>query len=710
MMSRVNPVSPDRHSVRTMCPMNCNPTYCGMLVDVEDDRVLSIRGDKENPDSRGFLCIRGQAAGEIIDNPLRILRPRLREAHTPDAWRDASWDEVLDRIADAIRRVGPEAVAVYHAHGLIPNTVHRQIAQRFANLGGFQWWNPSIICWGLGAFGLSLTGPIEVNTKPDMAANSELILLWGANLVSQPTTGPHLVAAKRRGARIVAIDVRHSEAFDLAHESFLIRPGADAALALAMANVIIAEGLYDAAFIAAHTQGFAALAEHVQQYTPDWAAAETGIAAQSIRDLARAYAATKHSIVVLGGSSMHKSANGWLAGRAISCLPALTGALGQPGGGFGPRHAAESHGMGFADVRAADRRPPGDYLISEMSGVIDQLEAGRIKVLILLGTNMLSSFADTGRVACAMEQMDLVVSHDLFMNDTARACADIVLPSTSWLEETGYKVTNTHLYLMDQAIQPRGEARTASWVMQALSEKLGIEDFFPWQDIDGLLDEVFDHPSTGSITTERLRAQDGRQPLAVSPVAHPDLVFPTPSGKVEFFSEKAQELGLPALPVYEPPLEDARHDPQRAARYPLVFRQGRAITHFHSFYDHGRALPTLAEADPEPRLWINPADAAARCLTDGDPIRLFNERGEMQARSLVTERVPAGVVWMRDGWLGINDLTSGARAVPDAAAEVFPAGAAAWEARVEVRGCSEQGTGNRPTGSAPGEGQGAGHG
>ena len=684
MMSSAEPLSPLRRTVRTMCPMNCNPTYCGMSVEVEGERVLSIRGDKDNPDSRGFLCIRGQAADEIIDNPLRILRPRLRDTRAPDAWRDGSWDEALERIAAAIRHAGPESVAVYHAHGLIPNTVHRQMAQRFANLGGFQWWNPSIICWGLGAFGLSLTGPIEVNTKPDMAANSDLILLWGANLVSQPTTAPHLVAAKRRGARVVAIDVRRTEAFDLAHESYLIRPGTDAALALAMAHVIIDEELYDAEFVAEHTEGFEALVAHARQYTPEWAESETGIAAEAIRVLARAYAATKHSMIVLGGSSMHKTANGWLAGRAIGCLPALSGALGQPGGGFGPRHAAESHGMGFGDVRAAERRPPGDYLISEMSGVLGQLEAGRIKVLILLGTNMLSSFADARRVARALEQMECVVSHDLFMNDTARAYADVVLPSTSWLEETGYKVTNTHLYLMDQAIPARGEAQTASWVMRALSDRLGIEDFFPWQNMDGLLDEVFDHPSTGHITAEQLRAQGGIQPLRVSPIAHPDLRFPTPSGKVEFFSEKALALGLSALPFYEPPLEDARRGPERAACYPLLFRQGRSITHFHSFYDHGRALPALAHADPEPRLWINPADAAARSLADGDPIRIFNDRGEMQAQAQVTGAVPAGVVWMRDGWLGINDLTSGARSVPDAAAEIFPAGAAAWEARVEV--------------------------
>ncbi|MFN8558034.1 MAG: molybdopterin-dependent oxidoreductase [Dehalococcoidia bacterium] len=673
-----------RRTLHTMCPMNCNPTYCGMVVEVEDDRVLSIRGDKDNPDSHGFLCIRGRATAEIFDNPHRVLRPRLRDRRTADAWRDASWDEALDRITAAIRRAGPGAVAVWTGHGALTNTIGGRLAPRFANFGGFEWWNPSIVCWGLGGFGLSLTGPIEVNTKDDLAANADLILLWGANLASQPNTGHALAAAKRRGARVVAIDIRRTEAFEQADDCYLIRPGTDAALALALAHVIIAEGLHDAAFVAQHTVGFAELAAHVQPYTPEWAAEETGIPAQAIRALARTYAATRRSQIVLGGSSMHKSRNGWQSGRAAACLPALTGALGQPGGGFGPRHAAASSGMGMGNIAAFDRRPDGGPMVSEMSGILDALEAGRIKVLLLFGTNMLSSFADAGRVARALDRMDLVVSHDLFMNDTARGHADVALPGTSWLEETGFKATATHLYLMDQAISPRGETRSTVQTLRDLAGRLDLDGFFPWSDVDGLLTDLFDHPATGHATPARMRAQDGRRPLAVSPVAQPDLRFPTPSGKVEFVSEKAAKLGLPPLPVYERILEDGRDDAGRSERYPLLFRQGRTISHFHGFYDHGQALPSLAHADPEPRLWLNPADAAARDIGDGAAIRLYNERGAMTAKARVTDKIPAGVVWMRDGWLGINDLTSGARAVPDAAARAFPAGSAAYEARVQV--------------------------
>jgi anaerobic selenocysteine-containing dehydrogenase len=171
--------------------------------------------------------------------------------------------------------------------------------------------------------------------------------------------------------------------------------------------------------------------------------------------------------------------------------------------------------------------------------------------------------------------------------------------------------------------------------------------------------------------------------LDVSPFAHPDLRFPTPSGKVELVSARAAELGLPELPVYEPVRESHAGSPRRT-HYPLVLTQGRTLTHFHGFYDHGRALPSLVRADAGPRLWLSPADAAARGIADGDPIRIANDRGEMAAGALVTDRVPAGVVWMRDGWEGLNRLTSGARSVPDAAAIAFPAGAAAYEARVEV--------------------------
>src|SRR5438067_9786777 len=204
-----------RHLIRTMCPMNCHPTLCGMLVEIEDGRVMGVAGDPNNPDSRGFLCVRGQASPEILDNPRRLLYPMIRSTRR-SPWRRATWDEVLDRIAAAMRAAGREAVATWPGHGIFANNygtrIHSHLLRRFSNLYGCQWWSPAIICWALGGFGLGLTGLLEPNTKEDMGAHANLVVLWGANLASQPNTARHLAAAKRRGARIVTIDVRETEA------------------------------------------------------------------------------------------------------------------------------------------------------------------------------------------------------------------------------------------------------------------------------------------------------------------------------------------------------------------------------------------------------------------------------------------------------------------------------------------------------------------
>jgi anaerobic selenocysteine-containing dehydrogenase len=669
-----------KQTVRTMCPMNCHPTLCGMLVHVDDGRVTHVSGDADNPDSRGFLCVRGQAAPEIQGNPRRLLYPMLR-ATRGGRWRRATWDEALDTIATRMRDAGREAVATWSGHGIFANNygtrIHSHLLRRFSNLYGCQWWSPAIICWALGGFGLGLTGLLEPNTKEDMGANAGLIVLWGANLASQPNTGRHLAAARRRGAHIVTIDVRGTEAAAQSDETLLIRPGTDAALALALMHVIVAEGLVDRDFVARHTVGFERLAADLPARTPAWASTITGIDAPRIVELARRYASTRPAMIVVGGSSMHKASNGWQAARAIACLPALTGQVGIAGGGLGPRHGASLRGQVLGNIVALERRPPGDDVPNQMSRITESLVSGRVRVLLLFGTDMLSSFADANRVAEGLARQELVVSYDLFENDTARRFADILLPSTSWLEELGCKATNTHVYLMPQVLEAPGETRSVPWVLRALGERLGLEDFFPWKDDAALVDAMLDVPATRHATVASLIAEGGMRAMDVSHVGHPDLTFPTPSGKLELYSERAVSLGLPGLPVFEAPAESS---------YPLTLRQGRTLTAFHGFYDHGRALPSLAKADPEPVLWISPADAAARGIADDALIAMRNARGEMRCRAHVTAKIPAGTVWMRDGWSELNTLTSGEPVIPDAAVDAlgFSAGQAAFDARVEV--------------------------
>ena len=176
-----------QRTVRTMCPMNCHPTLCGMLVDIEGDRLVGVRGDKENPDSRGFLCVRGQASQEIIGNPKRLLYPLVRERRTDDAWRQVSWDEAFELIASRMQTVGREAVGIWSGHGTASTNygtrIYGYLLRRFANCYGCQWWNPTMICWGLGAFGLGVTGvltppqPIVVDYAAEPCAGSRELRL-----------------------------------------------------------------------------------------------------------------------------------------------------------------------------------------------------------------------------------------------------------------------------------------------------------------------------------------------------------------------------------------------------------------------------------------------------------------------------------------------------------------------------------------------------
>src|SRR5262245_41535792 len=249
-----------------------------------------------------------------------------------------------------------------------------------------------------------------------------------------------------------------------------------------------------------------------------------------------------------------------------------------------------------------------------------------------------------------LDKTEMVVCVDLFMNETARRFADVVLPGTAWLEELGLKLTNTHVYLMEPALERAGETRPIQEILTSLANYLGLADFFPWASMDEVLDLILDHPTTGHATVASLRAAGGFLPLKVPHVAYADRKFDSPSGKIELYSSQAYKLGLPPLPVDKA---------GKASPYPLALSFGRTLTHFHSFYDEGRALPSLAKHNTAPQLWISTADADARQLSNGDGIKIYNERGEFGAKAHVTDDVSPGVVWIRDGWVGLNLLTFG---------------------------------------------------
>jgi len=670
-----------RQDFKSMCPMNCHPTLCGMSVSVANGQLASIVGDQTNPDSQGFLCMRGKAAHEIVGNRHRILTPLTRAERGDENWSEITWGGALDTIAKHMRRAGSAAVGFWQGHGNWGNDyafgLKRAQMDRFANLYGCQFWNPAMICWGLGAFGVGITGAVETSSKEDLGENAELVILWGANTVSQAATLRHVEIAKRRGARIVVVDVRRTEASALADEVVLVKPGTDAALALAMMHVIIADQVWDRAFVENHTVGFEALTQHLKPMTPQWAETQTGVPCAQIVALARSYATQRPAMIVIGGSSLHKGNNTWQAARAISCLPALTGNFGRPGGGIGPRHGGRSHGAGFVDLSAADRRKPGQYVPNQMEAIIQALENGQVKVFVAIGSNVLSSFPDTNRMRAALAKAELVVAYDIFPNQMIREVADIVLPGTIWLEEIGAKSTNTHIHLSDCILPAAGQAKPVYQLYKGLARRLGVDDVYPWADQEAAMNAALDHPATGHTTVAAMRANGGHAALDVSPVAYPSLAFTTPSGKIEFYSQRAADMGLCPLPSCTEVDE---------TRTGLVLTHGRTFAHFHSFYDHGRALPTLAAREDAPDLWISSDDATERGITNGAEIELSNPRGRFAARAKVTARMSNGAVWIRDGWPGLNALTDAAAVLPDTAlgSFAFSVGQSHYGAHVEV--------------------------
>ncbi|MFK7745895.1 MAG: molybdopterin-dependent oxidoreductase [Roseobacter sp.] len=671
-----------KQSFKSMCPMNCHPTLCGMTVSVVDGHVSSIVGDVENPDSQGFLCMRGKAAVEIVGNQQRILTPLARAKRGTQDWVETTWDNALDTMATHMRSVGREAVGFWQGHGNWGNDyafgLKRAQMDRFANLYGCQFWNPAMICWGLGGFGVGITGAIETSTKEDLGNNSELVILWGANTVSQASTLRHVEIAKRRGARVIVVDVRTTEASALAHDFILIRPGTDAALALAMMHVIVADKSWDASFVKNHTVGFDALVEHLKTMTPQWAEKETGVPQEQIISLARSYAAIRPAMIVMGGSSLHKGNNTWQAARAISCLPALTGNFGRPGTGLGPRHGGRSHGAGFVDLSAGDRRKEGRYIPNQMEKIVEALEKGDVKVFVSIGSNILSSFPDTNRMRAALAKAELVVAYDIFPNQMIREVADIVLPGTIWLEEIGAKSTTSYVHLSDHVLPAAGHAKPVFQLYNGLAERLGVKDVYPWANQEDAMNAALDHPATGHTTVSEMRANGGSVALKVSHVAYPTLDFATPSGKIELFSKRAADMGLSPLPchtevdLYE---QDA-----------LYLAHGRTFAHFHAFYDHGRALSSFTSREETPELWISPDDAKARGIGDAQNIEMTNKRGGFFAKARITKRIPNGTVWIRDGWPGLNELTDSTAILPDNALDVFPfsVGQSNFGARVRV--------------------------
>lgn len=608
-----------------------------------------------------MLCIKGQSCGEIINNPHRLLHPLRRAGERGEnKWEQISWDDALDQIAAQMRKntdAGhPEANAVYHSHGNIVQRINWKIlTPRFANLAKMTLWDGNFPCWYDVGVAQEITGFWGLHDPVQMGQHANGIINWAQDpCASMANMVPYILQVKDRGGIVVTIDPRVTQTAAISDLHITPRLGSDVFLANAIAHILIHENLYNHQWMEQHGYRFEDYKKHIQSFTPQRAADECEIPIKQVEKLAEIYSQVKPLCTNLTRGALGKHWNGVQMVRSILCLIALSGNVGVEGGGAVWGEAVDWK----LELDAHDRRPKDiDYPVNNFNSIDAALENKTVNTLFVVGGNPLSQWPDLNRLRRQLKQMDMVVVFDLFLNHTAREVGDIVLPATGWLEELGLRTSNSRIYLMDKIIDPPGECLDAPSWMDRLAKKLGIHDYFPWPDKEACLDECLDSPACRGATVKKLRSNPGGMAAHVPPVPYSDFKFQTSSGKFGFYSQKAEELGLPPLPEHEEPIEGIRSTPGLAEKYPLLLISARRNTHFHSFHDSHRVNPTLKTAEPDPLLWVHPKDAVVRGIQDGDWVFMFNKRGRAKVRVELTTEVTPGHVSLNDCWPELNEVT-----------------------------------------------------
>jgi anaerobic selenocysteine-containing dehydrogenase len=660
--------TPHTVTVRGACPHDC-PDTCALLTTVQDGVAIKVQGDPAHAQTGGVLCTKVSRYTERTYHPDRVLHP-LKRVGPKGAGQfvRVSWDEVLADIAQRLADIAardPEAILPYSYAGTMGLVQGESMDRRFFHQLGASLLDRTI-CASAGGMGLVHSIGAKVGMKVEQFVHSRLILIWGGNPVgSSLHFWRYAQEAKRRGARLVCIDPRRTETAEKCHQHIALRPGTDAALALAMMHELITHDWLDHDYIAQHTTGWPALRERALQWTPERAAEVCGIEADVIRELAQAWGTTRPAAIRLN-YGMQRTRGGGNAVRAVACLPALTGAWRDAAGGL--MMSASGHFpvqrdalarpdlLGTRQPRSINMSTIGDALL----GLQPDTAQRPIEALIVYNSNPLAVAPESAKVARGLMRDDLftvVLEH--FMTDTADL-ADYVLPATTQLEHWDVHASygHTDVLLNRPAIAPVGEARPNTAIFRALAQRMG-----PAWGLDHPCfaddDEALCRQAYGeAIDFEHLLAH-GHVTLPVPDAPFAQGGFPTPSGRFEFFSERLAAQGLDGLPDFLPNHET----PQPGDRYPLAMISPPARHFLNSSFAN---LKSLRDIERTPVLEIHPDDAAPRGIHDGDPVRVFNDRGDYHCTAVVGPRARPGVVnglgiwWRKDGANGtnVNELTS----------------------------------------------------
>jgi anaerobic selenocysteine-containing dehydrogenase len=657
--------------VRAACPHDC-PDTCAMLVTVKDGVAVKVQGDPLHPFTDGSLCTKVAHYPERTYSPDRLQHPLKRVGPKGKGeFKQISWDEALDEIAARLKVLAadrPEAILPLNYCGTMGMVQHSSMDRRFFHkLGASQL--ERTLCSSAGKAGIKVTLGGGYGMDPEHYPDAKLIVIWGSNpIASNLHFWTRAQEAKRRGAKLVAIDPYRSLTAEKCSQHIALLPGTDGALALGMMHVLVAEGLTDEDYISKYTVGYEELKQRLKQYPPEWAAATCGITVEEVVQLAREYGTVKPAAIRLN-YGMQRHAGGGIAARTIACLPALTGAWRDPAGGI-LLTTSDNFNFDHAKLERPDLMPTPRPRVINHARVGDALTAAEnpVRAVIVYNNNPVAVCPDSAKVIEGFSREDLFcVVMDSFLTDTADY-ADIVLPATTQLEHVDIHKAYGHLYVManNAAIAPVGESLPNTEVFRRLAARMGFEEEC-FQDSD---DEIArqaigsGHANLAGMNWESLK-RDGWKRLALpakfAPFAKGN--FHTPSGKCEFYSEALKAQGIDPLPFYNPPAELPSSNPQLARKYPLNFLSPPVRNFLNSSFANQQRF---RDAEGEPSLELHSEDASKRGITDGDAVRVFNDRGSFTLRARVNDKPRRGVVVAPSIWWkkfardrrNANDLTS----------------------------------------------------
>ena len=711
--------------VHTVCSHDC-PDSCAVLVTVDETgRAVKVQGDPSQPVTQGFLCGKVAKYLDRVYAPERILYPLRRKpgaqkgplprGREHESFEQVSWDEALDTIAARLQQIsdkyGPESILPYSYAGTIGVLGFGSMDRRFFHrMGGSQL--DRTICSEAGGVAWNLVYGKKLGTPTEDFKLAKLIVAWGGNIHGNNVhLWPMVEHARRNGARLIVIDPYKTRTAALADWHIAIRPGTDAALALGMMHVILREGLEDRAYIDEMTHGFDRLAERVRDYTPERVANWTGMTPGEVEQLAREYATTRPAALRMN-YGVQRSENGGTAARSIAMLPALTGAWKYRGGG-GQLSTSGAFKWNKRELERLDLaldsplgRPARVVNMSALGQALTELGQGpgakpedgpAVHALFVYNSNPGAVAPNQNAVRRGMARADLfTVVHDLFFNDTTDY-ADFILPATTFLEHTDIQGAYGHYFvqLSNQAIEPPGEARPNVWLFGQLAQRMGFTEACFRDTEEQLIRQALavglDGHSTNAemehISFEDLK-EKGHIPLRFhsEPEIAPFMPYssgsvPTPSSKIEFYSEALVSQGLDPLPAFVPPFESRWGE--GAKLFPLEFLSRKADNYMNSTFANLEGHRKL-EARKSNRLEMHPTDAKSRGIVDGDAVRIWNDRGELRLTALVNGGAPAGVVVSQLDWGKFQADGSNVNALTSERLTDLGAGATFYSVLVEV--------------------------